>query len=872
MFNNQENLFLQAIQKMLSSTDNEARAKAESDITLWAKESYAQILETCNKFIICEQLDINIRRYSCYLMTILIEEKYLENFQRLDKNLKNSIQMNSLGLLGNKISGIRQSASLLVSSIEKISIKNKEWPSLITTLCKACDSDEIEFKLSSIRTLGLIWESLKRENFSKDELILMENTMIKLILSSKDINLLHVCLHAYQYFLPYIYDRFKNEEYLQSTLKMMTNFCNIQNFCEKIAKSAIHRISDVIIMAYDYMSSNIKNIIEFFGVICNEENEELAIQSYIFFIELSQEEYERKNNNLVYNNYMNSCWSILWGIIKITLNKTISSAYKKEYTRFKSLSSLLYYLSKICSEDFIDDIFAYMTEKMSDPNPLMINSAIFAFTSILETEYDYKIKKVIYSSINPLSHFINVKCEELNKTVAWCFETICEIHGNMIICNSDVCKQILVMILTNLKKADLHPKAKIYLCSSLFHLCNFLKEGEMSKLGIFGHYLLDLLKILDYLAYLPSSFDIENNLSKYCLLSISGLIKSSKESDDEILSLYLQKLMERFSEAAKGKNFPNKEMQYQTQDFLCMILESFCKEGNKTKLSYEQIEFFFNNIELFIKQRGIFEGGLQALSKLSLSLSNKDFSKIMKNIMEHIFECLREYQDFSNCKIALISLTDLIAASKESFVPYIQQLIGYFQEIIKKPDANKELFCYFLIVYSDLFAFLGEYIWKYVQIPLDYMKFVLNFCINNYDKYISETSEKEEIKFFLIMNDNVMDLVENISRRIIMENNDRKKAFFQYASNIVLYLNFMFNKNNFVPNKEFLLSCLRSLFDLMDIYKEEIISLIDNNTLRRLSQLSNAARDEELRQINESLQMYLYTSKYILELNQDEIF
>ena len=82
----------------------------------------------------------------------------------------------------------------------------------------------------------------------------------------------------------------------------------------------------------------------------------------------------------------------------------------------------------------------------------------------------------------------------------------------------------------------------------------------------------------------------------------------------------------------------------------------------------------------------------------------------------------------------------------------------------------------------------------------------------------------------------------------------------------------MFNKNNFVPNKEFLLSCLRSLFDLMDIYKDEIISLIDNNTLRRLSQLSNAARDEELRQINESLQMYLYTSKYILELNQDEIF
>ena len=43
MFNNQENSFLQAIQKMLSSTNNDDRIKAEQDIHLWAKESYLQI-------------------------------------------------------------------------------------------------------------------------------------------------------------------------------------------------------------------------------------------------------------------------------------------------------------------------------------------------------------------------------------------------------------------------------------------------------------------------------------------------------------------------------------------------------------------------------------------------------------------------------------------------------------------------------------------------------------------------------------------------------------------------------------------------------------------------------------------------------------
>ena len=114
-FNNQENLFLQTIQKMLSSADNKARMKAEKDIKLWSKESYVQILETCNKFIMCEQLDINTRRYSSYLMQILISEENYENWQKLDQNFKNKIQMNALSLLGNKIKEIRQSATLLVS-------------------------------------------------------------------------------------------------------------------------------------------------------------------------------------------------------------------------------------------------------------------------------------------------------------------------------------------------------------------------------------------------------------------------------------------------------------------------------------------------------------------------------------------------------------------------------------------------------------------------------------------------------------------------------------------------------------------------------------------------------------------------------------
>ena len=875
MFNSQETLFLQAIQKMLSSTDNDSRQKAEQDINNWAKESYQQILETCNKFIICEDLELNTRRYACYLIEILVKNEYYESWDKLEKDFKEKIKINSLSLLGNKSNEIRLSASSLVASIEHISIKKKEWPNLIETLCNATKSDEIEFKLSAIKTLGIIWEIITKNDFSDEEIILMENTIIQILLNSDSKELIYESLKSYQYFINYIYYKFNDIEYLKSTLKMLTSFCYIKEYSEEICIKAIHRISDVVLISYDNMDTLIKNIIEFFGIICNDKNENLAIQSYVFLIELSQKEFYLINKNKNCKNYIDSCWEIIWPIIQNTLNNEVNPEYNNELNRYKSLSDLLYYISKICDEKIIDDIFLYMKEKIFSKNPSMINSSIYLFASILESVHRKKLKNVINSCIYTLCDLFKLQIENLNKTIAWCFEKICNNFGEIIIKSSDVFQLIINIIVENLKNKEMNKKIKIYLCTSLYNLTEIVKDTELIRLGIFNQYLLDLLKTLDYLAYLPNSYETDNNLSKYCFLAISGLVKCTPEQNEDILILYIDKLLERFNEATQINNFKeNKLYQYQIQDSLCMILESFCKRvnSNSMKFTYKYIESFFNYIETFIKNRGVFEYGLSALSKLSLLISNKEFSNFMKIIMEHIFLCLKDYQDVSNCKNALICLIDLITTSKENFVPYIERLIQYFQEVFKKPDTNKELFSYFLIIYSDLFEYTGEFFWQYVQVPLDYMNFVLKFCINNIAQYLSEDSEKEDILYFLSLNDNVMDLIENILKRLALETKDRQQAFYEFVPNIIFYINFMFQNTSFVPDKDYLLSCFSILFDLIEIYKEDALKLLEVNTSRRLDLLSEESNDGEIISLNDALQSFKNSSEYQVQFNNDDIF
>ena len=877
MFNAQETMFLETIQKMLSSTDNISRQKAETDINLWANDSYFPILSTCNKFIICENLDINTRRYACYIIKILLKEKYYKNWDELPQELKNQLKINSLSLLGNDSNDIRISACSLVSEIYIISIKKNEWENLIGTLCTACESDKTEFKLASIKTIGFILEKLNKNNFRDNDLIMIENTLIKTLLSNnKDKSLIYECLTSYQYFTNYIYNKFNDNDYLKSTLQMLTSFCNIKEYNEKICKASIHRISDVIILAYDHMETLIKNIIEFFGIICNDENENLAIQGYVFLIELSQEEYYRKLKNKNCKNYIDNCWDIIWPVIQNTLNNAINPQYYNESNRYRSLSDLLYYVSKICRENIIDDIFIYMKEKISSKNPSLINSSIYLFASILESIHRQKLKVVINSCIETLCELFKLNNEILNETISWCIENICENFGELILRSSDIFQIVINLIIENIKNKDINKKIKIYLCTSLYKLTQIAKNTELIRLGIFNQYLLDLLKTLDYLAFLPSSYNVDYNLSSYCFMAISGLIKSTPEQNDEILILYIEKLIQRFDDACYIKNFlDDKQYQYQVQDSLCILIESFCdrnNSNNSNKFTYKQIESFFNYIQTFFKIRGIFENGLIALSKLSLLISNKEFINFMKIIMEYIYHCLKEYQDYSNCKAALICLIDLITTSKENFEPYIEKLIQYFQEIIKKPDANKELFSYFLIVYSDLFEFVGEYIWKYVQVPLDYMNFVIKFCVNNIEQYLALGSEKEDNTYFLNLNNNVMDLIENILKRIQLETKERKEAFFVYVPDIVNYINFMFQKDYFIPDKDYLISCMSSIYDLIDIYGDDALKLLEDNTSRKIEYLSEESNDNEVISLYESLQNYKNSAIYNLQLSKEDLF
>ena len=865
MFSNEEQLFLNTISKMLSP-NNEERRLAEENIKKWIKETYLQVLQSCNKFIICDQLKPDIRRYACYILGLLTKENCNEDWQKIGLDLKTSVQNNSLGLLGDKEPSIRQSACTLVNSICIISIKDQGWPNLISILCNACKSDNIEFKISAVKTLGMIWESLPKEPFSLEELSLMETTIIQLLSAPQNPQLSLECLQGYQNFMNYIKNKFADKDYLQSSLKMLISYCNINNINpQNVGKIAIHTITKLIITAYDYIEPHFKNISEFFMILCNGNNEELAIQSYILFTDISNDEINRKNKKFHYKKYMQSIWNKLWPCIQHSLNNRTNQKNDENYSRYEALSALLYNLSIICDEKIIDDIFAYMGANLNNNNPMIINSAIYAFGSILETTHEKKIESVIPDSIKSISNLFNKKCEELNITLSWCLNQICLSHARIIIQNNETFKYLITMIINLLKEQSLNNKIKMHLCESIYRLAFFISEHNYQELNIFSPFLQELLGTLELLAYLPQSYEKEQNLSEKCFEALSCLLECSTEKDRMLISYFMEKIYTRLNEAQSLQNFGNsKDKLSDFQSYLSFCVQSLCKNVNYNliKLDNQKIENYFNIIENFFKIRGgVFEEGLLALSGLITLISNNQFDKLVERIMVYVLFSLNNYKDAKNCSTACFSLMDIIRTSKEKFIPYINQIYPLFNKIIRAEDSDKNIFSLIIVVYSDLFAHVGEQIWNYCEDPMNYMNQIINFSVGNHEKYLNDKIDIEEYNYFIKLNEGLVDFLTNVTAILEKGDDAKKEAFKNYIPDILDYLSVMMGNSLFNPNNNYIYSCLSFLIELAEIYKKYIFKKINDYTLQRLFTLANDSYDDEIIHLKDYLQNLIFTIK-----------
>ena len=870
-YSKEENEILELITIMLNS-NIQNKQSTEKKITELTEKNYDKFLKFCNKLAQNENENINIRYYSLILLNILINKENGAKYNIITENVKEEIRANCLALLGNQSDLLRQYASMVVSSLGYIckKVNQLEWPNLIPLLCNGCNSNEKKFKLSAIKTLNMIWEKFPddRNVFTSEELILMETSLIKIIASPPDTEIALESIKGYKTFMNYISNKYNNSNYLKSTLKLILRFCKINNINSiEVVKNAIHCITDITKVAYDYIGEMICDLFKFFGNMCVGKDEEIAIQSYIYFTEIALEEIDRKkkdeeaNDKGLYNkNYIQNNWNIFFICIQNTLKNyknNKNNLYKNgEYTRYKALSPLIYNISQLCKEKDFEELYNYIFQLMSDKDNLIINSGVFIFSSTFETIHEFIIIRNISKIIPFLCKFLSINCQLLNNTVGNCLKKICEKFGGLIIGDKSVFVISCYLFAKLLISQNLQNSPKINICLCIYYLCNHIISSSLQNLGLFSPYLGNLFAILDTLAYLPNSYDHNSNLSYYSFLAISKLLQISNKNDKLILQNYFQKFYQRFTEAKDISNFNNdKDKQYQFQDYLCLCLNEYINErNNNANLEPEHILYFYKIIEYYFELRKeTFENGLLSLTGLIMIFSGfkkeeneKDFIYMIDNSITYIINTITKYKEISIVKNALMCLSEIINLSGKKIEKNVKKVIDIFKKIIFSIEPNIEILGKILLIYTNLLTTENNIIWNFIDIGITCMEKAIDKCIKEHDNFLNSHFDYTNFKIYVCLNNYVIIFIEDILDNLLIDKYNLKKQFKNYIKEIMRYLNKKYEIKSFKPQDEYILSSMNILFNLLELYKEEILTLIKDNSLQNLYQFAGDTHNEKI--------------------------
>lgn len=861
MLSESEKAFLNIINN-LRSPNNEIRAQTEEQLKTIMEQNYTDAFTACFKIATSEDIEIFSRQYSMFLITEFLKPKTIESFTKFDENFKQNLKNSSLQLLGHNSPEIRNSACSLVASLASVLYRVGEWQELIGILCNAMKNPNAEFKLSSISTLGQIWDRIPPGAFTTQELNQMEQALMNLLQDPPSEQIAIIALNSFKSFLPFINpEQGKIENYLGI---LRTRFNPSQINTQKTFIAAIHSIFEVVRFYYQYVGKYFHIIAEDICKTCVIGDESVGIQGFLFWCCLADEEVERTNRGKSIEDFCIRSWKPIWECILDAIAKRDVKFEKEnpdEFTRYKCIFPLINYFSKLHVDYIFEDINKFMTNNLN-ANTNMISS-ISVFASTLDEEaHSSKISVALSGVLAGISKYLAGEDMELRHTTAWCIRRICKCYSDFFMNNNNNNMEnilnLFVWALNNTSK-----EAKVEICLAIYELMGKIKSVTQLQLNI-----IELLTILNNLAYDKNNYSKgKSNLCRFAFYAISSLLECCTSLDQNLLTNYLNNFVVQLDNCLKLENFGgNKEMLYEFQAYNCQIVTAFANNSRLKSIYPKNLaEILFSKVTaMFDMRQCVFEDGMIAISNLT-NIEPKLFAtNLLAKYMSYVNYSLEQYKDIQNCHTALITMSTVIFNVGPDFIGQIPELMKRIN-VIKSSDSvvDRELKSAVLIAYSDLFRFAPDAMISFLREILEYIDNAIDACLSYLEDVDDYPSIKDEnFLYFNKLKINVSDFLESILSKFVNKRDEKEFDLLKNSMPKIMDFLSKFLMCRFIPsNDEFVIHCLGIYLSSLSIFNGIAIDFIPNEAVKVISDVIDKTGDKELGNLRDSLNGKIYSLK-----------
>ena len=448
---------------------------------------------------------------------------------------------------------------------------------------------------------------------------------------------------------------------------------------------------------YDFLEDQMAKILEKTLLHMEQDDEKVGIQAYELWCSLSDEENARIKENeqgiskFTVNNYSQIASDhLLKMIFHHLLNRKKGEG--DEWNLAKAAASLIANLSQCCPYEFIQKVVIFVGDRLNNPDSMVRDSCILAFTSIIETKYREDIREMIMNALESLLAMINDTSKEVRESTAWCLEKICEFHTSAIIKDSVKFGKLFTTILNNINRGK---KVGVHLCNCLHYIAKSLRvdENKTSKIKIkldcLSSYLNDTLSVLLNIALDQNSYDKDNNLALASFFAIGTLLENSALDTKKTVQDFFTVILSAFEKTLQNGAFSSDELRNDYQNYLASVIEA-CLVSEKIILDFNQGKIVLTMIITSFKQRdSVYEEGLLAASSISLGIviitigMNELFTDLVKDFGQYLTYALQRPNEVNLCRVAIHSTSDLIRAIGPNFSIYMEQIVPLIFNILR---------------------------------------------------------------------------------------------------------------------------------------------------------------------------------------------
>ena len=289
--------FSSNIQKILSS-DNIIRKEGEFIIQQQLDLNFLSCLNNCCDILTNEIEDQKVRQFcATFIKNILSKEEYINKWESLDQNSRETLKTKILSCLASNSHEIRCATSLVIASICRIEVPKGNWNQIFDILSSTAQHTNDNYKKSSIITIGYIAQDLKRTDLNQDQINKLLFALTRNLDVNNNIEVFKCAITSFLNFLPFAKQNFQKIDEREILVRKIIELLSYNNLRDDLIEGLLKCLVEMASLYHSALNDKMSIITNITCKYMKSPNKEIAIQAIEFWNTLCKEEL---NENVLY--------------------------------------------------------------------------------------------------------------------------------------------------------------------------------------------------------------------------------------------------------------------------------------------------------------------------------------------------------------------------------------------------------------------------------------------------------------------------------------------------------------------------------------------------------------------------------------------